>query len=279
MTQKKNKIFSGAYVALLMLFLYLPILVLIVFSFNSSKGYSWTGFSFKWYVDLFSNELILNSLKNTLIVAFISSIFATVIGASAAIGVFSMQNKFAKNTIKSVTNLPLLMPEIVTGISMMLLFITVGSLINANILGFGTILIAHITFSLPYVILSVMPKLKQLDPNLSEAALDLGCTPLQAFWKVELPAILPGIFSGMIMAFTLSLDDFVISYFTTGASFKTFPTYIYSLVKKPFKPNIYALSSIMTVAILILLIISNIVSSKDSSAKPQKAKPAKGGKA
>ena len=139
--------------------------------------------------------------------------------------------------------------------------------------------LAHIAFCIPYVILSVMPKLKQLDPNLSEAALDLGCTPLQAFWKVELPAILPGIVSGMIMAFTLSLDDFVISYFTTGASFKTFPTYIYSLVKKPFKPNIYALSSIMTVAILILLIISNIVSSKDNSAKPKKSKAPKGGKA
>ena len=274
------KWFAKSYMGVVLFILYVPIAVMMLFSFNSSESiFSFDGFSLRWYKSILAGGEAVDTLINSLVLAALSAVISTVVGTAAAIGIFYMKKKWMKNTVMQVTNIPMMNPDIVTGISMMLLFITVGSLINANILGFGTILIAHITFSLPYVILSVMPKLKQLDPNLSEAALDLGCTPLQAFWKVELPAILPGIFSGMIMAFTLSLDDFVISYFTTGASFKTFPTYIYSLVKKPFKPNIYALSSIMTVAILILLIISNIVSSKDSSAKPQKAKPAKGGKA
>lgn len=271
---------SRIYTVLCFVILYAPVAIMMLFSFNSSESiFSFDGFSLRWYKSILAGGEAVDTLINSLVLAALSAVISTVVGTAAAIGIFYMKKKWMKTTVMQVTNIPMMNPDIVTGISMMLLFITVGSLINANILGFGTILIAHITFSLPYVILSVMPKLKQLDPNLSEAALDLGCTPLQAFWKVELPAILPGIFSGMIMAFTLSLDDFVISYFTTGASFKTFPTYIYSLVKKPFKPNIYALSSIMTVAILILLIISNIVSSKDSSAKPQKAKPAKGGKA
>lgn len=270
---------SRIYTILCFVILYAPVAIMMLFSFNSSESiFSFDGFSLRWYKSILAGGEAVDTLINSLVLAALSAVISTVVGTAAAIGIFYMKKKWMKTTVMQVTNIPMMNPDIVTGISMMLLFITVGSLINANILGFGTILIAHITFSLPYVILSVMPKLKQLDPNLSEAALDLGCTPLQAFWKVELPAILPGIFSGMIMAFTLSLDDFVISYFTTGASFKTFPTYIYSLVKKPFKPNIYALSSIMTVAILILLIISNIVSSKDSSAKPQKAKPAKGGK-
>ena len=270
---------SRIYTILCFVILYAPVAVMMLFSFNSSDSiFSLDGFSLRWYKSILSGGEAVDTLINSLVLAALSAVISTVIGTAAAIGIFYMKKKWMKNTVMQVTNIPMMNPDIVTGISMMLLFVTVGLLINANILGFGTILIAHITFSLPYVILSVMPKLKQLDPNLSEAALDLGCTPLQSFWKVELPAILPGIFSGMIMAFTLSLDDFVISYFTTGASFKTFPTYIYSLVKKPFKPNIYALSSIMTIAILILLIISNIVSAKDSSAKPKKAKPPKGGK-
>ena len=270
---------SRIYTILCFVILYAPVAVMMLFSFNSTDSiFSFSGFSLRWYKSILAGGEAVDTLINSLVLAALSSVISTVIGTAAAIGIFYMKKKWMKNTVMQVTNIPMMNPDIVTGISMMLLFITVGTLINANILGFGTILIAHITFSLPYVILSVMPKLKQLDPNLSEAALDLGCTPLQAFWKVELPAIIPGILSGMIMAFTLSLDDFVISYFTTGASFKTFPTYIYSLVKKPFKPNIYALSSIMTVAILILLIISNIVSSKDNSAKPKKAKTPKGGK-
>ncbi len=265
---------SNIYTVLCFLILYAPVAVMILFSFNSTDSiFSFSGFSFQWYKSIFNGGEAVDTLINSLVLAALSAVISTIIGTAAAIGIFHMKCKWIKNATMQVTNIPMMNPDIVTGISMMLLFITVGTLINANILGFGTILIAHITFSLPYVILSVMPKLRQLDPNLTEAALDLGCTPMQAFLKVELPAILPGIISGMIMAFTLSLDDFVISYFTTGASFKTFPTYIYSLVKKPFKPNIYALSSIMTIAVLILLIVSNIISAKgESSGKPAKVK-------
>ncbi len=263
MTQKKNKILSGAYVALLMLFLYLPIFVLIVFSFNSSKGYSWTGFSFKWYVDLFSNELILNSLKNTLIVALFASVFSTIIGASAAVGVFSMQNKLAKSAIQSVTNLPLLMPEIVTGISMMLLFAFL------NMSGFVPLIIAHISFCVPSVFLSVLPKLRQINKNMYEAALDLGCNPFQAFYKVVLPEIMPGIITGFLMAVTYSLDDFVVSYFTAG-NVQTLSITIYSMVKKRVSPEINALSTIMFVVVLLVLLVTNIRSIQKERAKEKK---------
>lgn len=267
---------SRIYTILCFVILYAPVAVMMLFSFNSTDSiFTFDGFSLQWYKSIFRGGEAVESLINSLVLAALSAVISTVIGTAAAIGIFYMKRKWMKNAVTQVTNIPMMNPDIVTGISMMLLFITVGTMIGIKgILGFWTILIAHVTFNLPYVILSVMPKLKQLDPNLTEAALDLGCTPMQAFLKVELPAILPGIISGMIMAFTLSLDDFVISYFTTGASFKTFPTYIYSLVKKPFKPNIYALSSIMTVAVLVLLIISNVVSSKDNSAKPAKVKKA-----
>ena len=263
MTQKKNKVLSGVYVALLMLFLYLPILVLIVFSFNSSKGYSWTGFSFKWYVDLFSNELILNSLKNTLVVALFASVFATLIGALAAIGVFSMQNKFAKNAIQSVTNLPLLMPEIVMGISMMLLFAFL------NMSGFVPQIIAHISFCVPSVLVSVLPKLRQINIILYAAALDLGCNPFQAFYKVVLPEIMPGVITGFLMAITYSLDDFVVSYFTAG-NVQTLSITIYSMVKKRVSPEINALSTIMFVIVLLVLLITNIRSIQKENAKQKK---------
>ncbi len=275
---------AHVYTVLCFVILYAPVAVMLLFSFNSTSSiFTFSGFSLRWYESILSGGEAVRSLLNSLVLALLSSVISTLIGTAAAIGIFYMKKKWVKNLVTQVTNIPMMNPDIVTGISMMLLFVTVSTLIGLNILSFWTILIAHITFSLPYVILSVMPKLKQLDPNLSEAALDLGCTPLQAFFKVELPAILPGILSGLIMAFTLSLDDFVISYFTTSASFKTFPTYVYSLVKKPFKPNIYALSSIMTLAILVLLILSNIVSAKGDriSGKPvkeKKPKKVRGGK-
>ena len=205
---KKGKTFSGVYIALMMLFLYLPIFVLIVFSFNSSKGYSWTGFSLKWYQDLFSNTLILNSLKNTLIVAAAASVISTILGTGAALGVFSMKNKAVKGAIKNVTYLPMLSPEIVTGISLMLLF----SLAHMSG-GFVSLIIAHVTFCVPTVFLSVLPKLRQINKNMYEAALDLGCNPSRAFFKVIVPEIMPGIITGFLMAFTYSLDDFVVSYF------------------------------------------------------------------
>lgn len=269
---------SRIYTILCFVILYAPVAVMMLFSFNSTDSiFTFDGFSLQWYESILKGGEAVETLINSLVLAALSAAISTVIGTAAAIGIFHMKRKWMRNAVTQVTNIPMMNPDIVTGISMMLLFITVGTLIGANILGFWTILIAHITFNLPYVILSVMPKLKQLDPNLTEAALDLGCTPMQAFLKVELPAILPGILSGLIMAFTLSLDDFVISYFTTGASFKTFPTYIYSLVKKPFKPNIYALSSIMTIAVLVLLIISNVISAKDNTAKVKKTRKVKGG--
>ena len=253
------------YTALIFIFLYMPIFVLVLYSFNSSNSTStFEGFSFKWYRELFSDSATLDALKNTLILAILSALISTVIGTMAAYGINKMQSKYVKNSIMSVTKIPMVNPEIVTGISMMLLFVFVGVMLGGkSSLGFGTVLIAHITFNLPYVILSVMPKFKQMDKSLPEAALDLGCTPIQSFFKVELHQIMPGIISGLIMAFTLSLDDFVISYFTIGSGFETLPIRIYSMTKKRVTPDMYALSTLIFVSILILLLVSNLVSDKN----------------
>ena len=249
---KKTKTLSGVYFALMLMFLYLPIMVLIVFSFNETKGYIWSGFSFKWYLDLFSNERILDSLKNTLIIAAVASVISTILGACAAVGVYSMQNKRVKGAIKSVTNLPLLSPEIVMGISLMLLF----SMARMSG-GFLTLIIAHVSFCVPSVFLSVLPKLRQLNPNMYETALDRGCNPFQAFVKVLLPEIMPGVITGFLMALTYSLDDFVVSYFTAG-NVQTLSIEIYSMVKKRVSPEINALSTIMFVVVLTVLLITNV---------------------
>lgn len=251
---------SKLYIVLIMFFLYAPILVMILFSFNSSVSTSvFQGFSSRWYVSLFHDEGTIRSVTNTLILAVCSSLIATVMGTAAAVGINAMRNKFIKKTTMNVTNIPMMNPEIVTGISMMLLFVFVGSLVGKeDVLGFTTMLIAHITFNLPYVILSVLPKLRQMDPNLPEAAMDLGCTPLQAFFKVTLPSISTGITTGLMMSFTLSLDDFVISYFTQGPSFETLPIRIFSMTKKRVTPDMYALSTIIFFAILFLLILLNV---------------------
>ena len=271
---KKGKIFGNIYTILAFIFLYMPIAVLILFSFNSSNSTSnFEGFSFKWYGELFSDAATLNALKNTLILAILSAIIATVIGTMAAYGIYKMRNKRIKSAIMSVTKIPMINPEIVIGISMMLLFVFVGGIIGSqSSLGFGTVLIAHITFNLPYVILSVLPKFKQMDKSLTEAAQDLGCTPLQSFFKVELPCILPGVISGLIMAFTLSLDDFVISYFTIGSGFETLPIRIYSMTKKRVTPDMYALSTLIFVSILVLLLLSNLTSDKNRERMSKKAK-------
>lgn len=262
------------YTALVFIFLYMPIFVLILYSFNSSNSTStFEGFSLKWYRELFSDSATLDALKNTLILAILSALISTVIGTMAAYGINKMQNKYVKGSVMSVTKIPMMNPEIVTGISMMLLFVFVGVMLGGkSSLGFGTVLIAHITFNLPYVILSVMPKFKQMDKSLPEAALDLGCTPIQSFFKVELPQILPGIISGLIMAFTLSLDDFVISYFTIGSGFETLPIRIYSMTKKRVTPDMYALSTLIFVSILILLLVSNLVSDKNKEKMSKQAK-------
>ncbi|MGM9665869.1 MAG: extracellular solute-binding protein [Eubacteriales bacterium] len=265
---------NKVYTWLIFIFLYMPIAVLIFYSFNASNSTSaFGGFSLYWYKELFSDSATLTALKNTLILAILSSVIATVIGTVASAGIYKMKNKYVKSGIMAVTNIPMMNPDIVTGISMMLLFVFVGGLVHSSsTLGFGTLLIAHITFNLPYVILSVLPKFKQMDKHLPEAALDLGCTPVQSFLKVELPNVMSGIVSGFIMAFTLSLDDFVISYFTIGSGFETLPIRIYSMTKKRVTPDMYALSALIFVTILILLILSNMTSDKERAAMSQKAK-------
>ncbi len=269
---------SKLYVAFIMILLYAPIVLMIVFSFNSSASTSViTGFSLKWYESLLHDSATMNALKNTLILAVSSSLIATVMGTAAAVGINAFKNKFVKKTVMGVTNIPMMNPEIVTGISMMLLFIFCAKLIGVtDALGFTTMLIAHVTFNLPYVILSVLPKLRQLDRFLPEAAMDLGCTPVQAFFKVILPSISTGIVSGLMMSFTLSLDDFVISYFTQGPSFETLPIRIFSMTKKRVTPDMYALSTLIFVAILLLLILLNV--SQVRGEKKMNNKLNKGGK-
>jgi len=240
------------YIALIFVFLYAPIATLIVLSFNASKTRAkWGGFSLKWYKALFENEEIIQALWNTLAIAFLSALIATVIGTIACISMQAMKKR-SRSVIMGVTNIPMLNADIVTGISFMLLFISLGVKF-----GFGTILLSHITFNIPYVILSVMPRMKQLNPSTYEAALDLGASHMQAFFKVVFPDILPGIFSGFLMAFTMSLDDFIITHFTKGPGIDTLSTELYTEVKKGIKPEMYALSTIIFVTVLILLLLVN----------------------
>ncbi len=260
------KFLSRLYIALILFFLYAPVLVMIVFSFNSSSSvWVFEGFSLDWYLGLISDDVMLGALKHTLIIAVLSSLISTVLGTAAAVGIMAIRSKLANRIIMGTTNIPMMNADIVTGISLMFLFVFIGKLIGlTESLGFITVLIAHITFNLPYVILSVMPKLKQTDAHLHEAALDLGCTPIKAFFKVILPSISTGIVTGMIMAFTLSLDDFVISYFTCG-DYQTLPIIIYNMTKKSVTPDTYALSTIIFIVIFVLLILYNALSSKAES--------------
>ena len=257
---------SKVYTALIFVILYAPIAVMVLFSFNSINSTGvFAGFSTYWYRELFRDGATLAALKNTLVLAVSSSLIATIIGTVAAVGIFKLKNRAARSAIMTVTNIPMMNPDIVTGISMMLLFVFVCvRLAGAASLSFATVLIAHITFNLPYVILSVMPKLRQMDKHLTEAALDLGCTPMQAFFKVELPSIMPGVISGLIMAFTLSLDDFVISYFVYGPRFVTLPVEIYNYTKKPLQPKIYALFTLLFAAILIVMVLMNLLQERDA---------------
>ncbi|MGX8699825.1 MULTISPECIES: ABC transporter permease [unclassified Caproiciproducens] len=262
------KTISRIYSAVLFLFLYAPIFVLIVFSFNNSTTMSrsvWSGFSFKWYAQLMQDGMLLNALRNTLVIAVIAAVVSTVLGTSAAIGINGM-NKWMKRMVMNVTNLPMVNPEIVTGVSLMLLFVFFAKAMGNISLGMFSLILAHITFCLPYVILSVMPKLRQMDSHLYEAAQDLGCSPVLAFFKVVLPEIMPGIVTGMIMAFTLSIDDFVISYFTSGTT-QTLPIFIYSMTRKRISPEINALSTLLFGTIMVLLIIVNLRQSKDRKAE------------
>ncbi len=263
--KKKNKLVSSLYITLLFVFLFAPIAVLIVFSFNSAKStVNMSGFSLRWYKNLFEDSATLTALRNSVVLAVVSSVISTVMGTAAAYGICKMKRKLLKSSVMTVTNIPMMNPDIITGISLMLMFVFVGTMLGlSESLSFWTMLIAHVTFCLPYVILSVMPKFSQMDKSMPEAALDLGCTPIQSFFKVELPEIMPGVMTGGLMAFTMSLDDFVISYFTKGSSFQTLPLLIYGMTKKTVTPKIYALATIIFAVILILLISTNIISSRD----------------
>ena len=249
--------------AAVLMFLYVPIFVLIVFSFNETKSRSvFSGFTLDWYRMLFHNDIIISSLVNTIIIAVIASIFSTILGTLAAIGINSMR-KLPKAVVMNITNMPIINPEIVTGVSLMLLFVFFAARMNLEF-GFVTLLIAHITFDVPYVILNMMPKFRQLDPHLYEAAQDLGCGPFKAFTKVVLPEIMPGVVSGFLMAFTYSLDDFVVSYFTCGSTSQTLPITIYSMTRRKVSPEINALSTLIFVAVVIVLIVKNIIETRQA---------------
>ena len=260
--RKASKIFT----VLVFLFLYLPMLVLAVASFNKgSDPQVFKGFTLGNYSALFRDGVLLPLLLNSIIVALISSLLATVLGTAATLGIQRMKPRLRRFTM-ALTNIPLTNPEIVTGVSLALLFAFAGQAMKLkSIMGFWTLLIAHVTFNLPYVILSVQPKLLQMDENLTEAALDLGCTPMRAFWKVILPEIMPGVISGLLMSFAMSLDDFVISYFVYGPNFVTLPVEIYNYTKKPLHPKIYALFTLLFLAILVVMTVMNLLQARDSA--------------
>ena len=272
--KKLKSLFSRFYLLLVLAFFYLPILYVIVFSFNDgNSNVVWHGFSLRWYEELFHDRAILQSLYTTLLVSLLATIIATVAGTFAAIGFYAMRRR-VRNPLMTVNNIPMMNADIVTGVSMCLLFVAFFSgwgsfaswfntlglfrLPTHLTMGFGTLLIAHITFNIPYVILSVGPKLRQMDRNLVDAAMDLGCTWMQAFQKVIIPEIKPGIVSGALTAFTMSIDDFVISYFTAGSSASTLAMTIYGMTKKKVTPEINAISTLLFVTVLILLAVINL---------------------
>lgn len=267
-----KRITSKIYIAAVFIFLYAPIFVLIANSFNQSKSRAvWTGFTLDWYVKLFNNEVILKSLLNTLIVAAIASIVSTILGTAAAIGIYNFK-KITRSLIINVTYIPIMNSEMVTGVSLMLLFVA----LNID-LGYMTLIFAHITFCVPYVILNVLPKLRQMNRNLYDAALDLGCNPLQAFRHVVIPEIMPGIVTGFLMSLTYSIDDFVISYFTHGSTSQTLPITIYSMTRRKVSPEVNALSAIIFVVVLAILLIMNLNDIRRT--KPPKKKKSREGRA
>ena len=267
------KVLSRIYIPLIFILLYLPIIIVILFSFNDAGSMShFDGFSLKWYAELFEDETALKALGNSLSLAVISSLLATLIGTFAAFGINKMRSRWLKTAVRSVTNIPMMNPDIVTGVSMMLLFVAAVSIPFLPIkFGQVTMIIAHTTFSLPYVILSVLPRFQQMDKYQTEAALDLGCTPAKAFFKVELPAVIPGIVSGLMLGFTLSLDDFVISHFVSSPDFQTLPLYIYNQTAHDVKYSMYALCALMVFVILLLLFAVNFAGSLGRGKKAKKA--------
>lgn len=274
---KKNGIGSRLLIALTFQFLYAPIFVLIVFSFNATKSRSiWAGFSLRWYAELFADRAIMEALQTTLAVSSLAAVISCVAGTAAAIGIFALKRR-TRSVVLTVNNIPLTNADIITGVSLSLLFMLAIDTFNKTLgldlsKGFGTMLIAHITFDIPYVILSVLPKLRQLNPNIYEAAQDLGATGLVAFRKVILPDLMPGIVNGLLMAFTMSIDDFVISYFTAGAKVSTLAMEIYSMARRKISPEINAISTLLFVSVLLLLFIINLrEAQQERKAKRQQA--------
>ncbi len=277
---KKHYIPSRLFTLLVYIFLYAPIVLLIIFSFNATKSNRvWGGFSTQWYAELFHNARLLGALRTTIILSVLAAVIATLLGTAAAIGFYSMRRR-SRSVFLAVNNIPLTNADIITGVSMMLLFVFAIGAFNSSFLsdllgvrwktGFGTLLIAHITFNAPYVILSVMPKLRQLDPNIYEAAQDLGASGFLAFRKVILPEIMPGVLNGLIIAFTMSIDDFVISYFTKGSGVTTLAVEIYTMVKKPVTPEINALSTLMFLVVFALLLTVNIRQARQETASARR---------
>ena len=259
------KRFNRIFTILIFIFLYIPMAVLVVASFNVGKDITdFEGFTLMQYVEVFRDRSLLTLLGNSLIISVLASVIATAFGTVAAVGISGLSPKL-RRPVMALTNIPMTNPDIVTGVSLSLLFVFVGSQLmrQRNSLTFWTLLIAHITFNLPYVILNVMPKLHQMDKSLTEAAMDLGCTPLQSFFKVTLPEIMPGVISGAIMAFTMSLDDFVISYFVTGLDFITLPVEIYNYTKKQIQPKIYAMFTMLFLLIFVLMVVMNLLQIKN----------------
>lgn len=259
---RKNKlgIASKIYIGLIILFLYAPIAVMIFSSFNKGNTTVWKGFSLKWYGELFKDKDIMNALSNTLIIAVLASLFATILGTAAAIGINNFKGK-KRAVIQNVSNIPIISPDIVMGVSLMLLFSFLGVIFHFE-MGFFTVLISHICFCVPFVVLNVMPRLRRMDQSIYDAALDLGCNQWQAFYKVVIHELMPGIFSGMLMSFTYSLDDFVITHFTQGAKFNNLSTEIYAMLRRKIPPTINALSALLFLAIIIIMVLINIYERK-----------------
>lgn len=280
--KKRSPVFSRLFMALVFLFLYAPIFVLMVFSFNDSKSRTvWTGFTLDWYVQLFRDREIMSAVYVTLLVSVLATVIATVFGTFAAIGFYNLHRRW-RSPLLVVNNMPLMNADIVTGVSLCLFFVGAIGLWNGAVrslglplpnmhLGFGTLLLAHISFNVPYVILSIMPKLQQMDKNLMDAAQDLGCTWLMAFWKVVVPEIKPGIINGMLIAFTMSVDDFVISYFTAGSTTANLAMVIYGMTKKRISPKINAISTLLFVTVLTLLIVVNVREARQARALQKKS--------
>ncbi len=287
MSRRRNSVGDRVLMLLVGLFLYAPIVILIVFSFNAGNSSSvWKGFSLHWYAELLNNRLIMHSVYTTLLVSMLATVIATIAGTFAAIGFYGMRRR-ARTGLMAVNNIPMMNADIVTGVSLCLLFVVFFNgwhsfavwvngwqslvvLPERLTLGFGTLLVAHITFNIPYVVLAVLPKLRQLNPNLGEAAMDLGATPWQAFWKVLMPELRPGILNGLLIAFTLSIDDFVISYFTAGATTSTLAMAIYSMTKKRVSPEINAISTLLFGAVLLLLVIVNVLEARQEKQQAKK---------